>query len=234
MLEVRNLCAAYENLLVLKGISIDVGEGELVAFIGSNGAGKSTFLMTLCGVKKQTSGEIEFLGRNIAKLPPHRIFALGMVQVPQGGGLFPEMTVLENLRQGAYRSPSVKDMGKTLEEVYGYFPVLSRRWNQRAGTLSGGERQMLATGRALMACPRLLMLDEPGSGLAPIIVEKLANIMDDLHKQGLTILLVEQNAHLALALADRGFVLENGQIVLSGRASDLLQNELVEKAYLGA
>lgn len=234
MLEVRNLYAAYENLLVLKGISIDVREGELVALIGSNGAGKSTFLMTLCGVKKQTSGKIQFLGRNIDKLPPHRIFKLGMVQVPQGGGLFPEMTVLENLRQGAYRSQAVKDIGQVLEEIFGYFPVLARRKTQRAGTLSGGERQMLATGRALMACPRLLILDEPGSGLAPIIVEKLADIMDNLHKQGLTILLVEQNAHLALELADRGFVLENGQIVLSGRASELLQNDLVVKAYLGA
>jgi len=157
-----------------------------------------------------------------------------MVQVPQDGGLFPEMTVLENLRQGAYRSPAVRNMGQKLEEIYGYFPVLTQRKNQRVGTLSGGERQMLAIGRALMASPKLLILDEPGSGLAPLIVENLAMIIDHLHKQGLTILLVEQNAYLALELADKGFVLENGHIVMSGEALELLQNELIKKAYLGA
>jgi branched-chain amino acid transport system ATP-binding protein len=157
-----------------------------------------------------------------------------MVQVPQDGGLFPEMTVLENLRQGAYRSPAVKNIAQKLEEIYDYFPVLTQRKNQRVGTLSGGERQMLAIGRALMAIPKLLILDEPGSGLAPLIVENLAMIIDNLHKQGLTILLVEQNAYLALELADRGFVLENGHIVMSGEASELLHNELIRKAYLGA
>jgi len=234
MLKVRNLDVYYKNIYVLKGVSIVVREGELVTVIGSNGAGKSTFLMTLCGVIKQASGTIEFLGTSLDKLPPHRIFSLGMVQVPQDGGLFPEMMVLENLRQGAYRSPAVKDIGQKLEEIYGYFPVLSQRKNQRASTLSGGERQMLAIGRALMANPKLLILDEPGSGLAPLIVENLAEIIDNLHKQGLTILLVDQNAYLALELADKGCVLENGKIVLSGEASELLQNELVKKAYLGA
>jgi branched-chain amino acid transport system ATP-binding protein len=234
MLKVRNLDVYYRNLQVLKGVSIAVRERELVTVIGSNGAGKSTFLMTLCGVIKQASGTIEFLGTSLDKLPPHRIFSLGMVQVPQDGGLFTEMTVLENLRQGAYRSPAVKDIGQKLEEIYGYFPVLAQRKNQRASTLSGGERQMLAIGRALMASPKLLILDEPDSGLAPLIVENLAEIIDNLHKQGLAMLLVEQNAYLALELADRGFVLENGQIVLSGEAPELLQNELVKKAYLGA
>jgi branched-chain amino acid transport system ATP-binding protein len=234
MLKVENLNVYYKNIHVLKGVSIAVREGELVTVIGSNGAGKSTFLMTLCGVIKPASGTIEFLGTSLDKLPPHRIFSLGMAQVPQDGGLFSDMTVLENLRQGAYRSPAVKDMGQKLEEIYGYFPVLTQRKNQRVGTLSGGERQMLAIGRALMASPRLLILDEPGSGLAPLIVENLAEIIDHLHKQGLTILLVEQNAYLALELADRGFVLENGHIVMSGEASDLLQNEQVKKAYLGA
>jgi branched-chain amino acid transport system ATP-binding protein len=234
MLSVRDLNVYYKNIQVLKGVSIAVREGELVTVIGSNGAGKSTFLMTLCGVIKQASGTIEFMGTSLDKLPPHRIFSLGMVQVPQDGGLFPEMTVLENLRQGAYRSPAVRNMGQKLEEIYGYFPVLTQRKNQRVGTLSGGERQMLAIGRALMASPKLLILDEPGSGLAPLIVENLAMIIDHLHKQGLTILLVEQNAYLALELADKGFVLENGHIVMSGEALELLQNELIKKAYLGA
>jgi branched-chain amino acid transport system ATP-binding protein len=234
MLKVRDLNVNYKNIQVLKGVSIDVREGELVTVIGSNGAGKSTFLMTLCGVIKQTSGTTEFLGICLDKLEPHQIFSLGMVQVPQDGGLFPEMTILENLRQGAYRSPAVKNIGQKLEEIYGYFPVLTQRKNQRVGTLSGGERQMLAIGRALMASPKLLILDEPGSGLAPLIVEHLAMIIDNLHKQGLTILLVEQNAYLALELADRGFVLENGHITMSGKAPELLHNELVKKAYLGA
>jgi len=234
MLSVKDLNVYYKNIQVLKGVSIAVREGELVTVIGSNGAGKSTFLMTLCGVIKQASGTIEFMGTSLDKLPPHRIFSLGMVQVPQDGGLFPEMTVLENLRQGAYRSPAVRNMGQKLEEIYGYFPVLTQRKNQRVGTLSGGERQMLAIGRALMASQKLLILDEPGSGLAPLIVENLAMIIDHLHKQGLTILLVEQNAYLALELADKGFVLENGHIVMSGEALELLQNELIKKAYLGA
>ena len=234
MLKVKNLNVYYQNLQVLKGVSFNVREEEMVSLIGSNGAGKSTILMTLCGIKKQASGTIEFLGMSLDDLPPHRIFGLGLVQVPQDGELFTEMTVLENLRQGAYRSTAVKNIGQKLEEIYGYFPVLARRKNQRAGTLSGGERQMLATGRALMADPKLLILDEPCSGLAPLIVENLSEIIGTLHKQGLTILLVEQNAHLALELADRGCVLENGQIVLSGRASELLQNEQIKKAYLGA
>jgi branched-chain amino acid transport system ATP-binding protein len=234
MLEVSNLDVYYRNLQILRGVSIDVNEGELVTLIGNNGAGKSTLLMTLCGIIKQVSGTIEFLGTSLGKLPPHHIFRLGIVQVSQGGGHFPEMTVLENLKQGAYRSPNVKDMRQKLEEVYSYFPVLAQRRDQRAGTLSGGERQMLAIGRALMANPKLLLMDEPSSGLAPIIVENLAGIIDNLHKQGMTILLVEQNAYLALEIADRGFVLENGQIVLSGAARELMQSELVKKVYLGA
>jgi len=234
MLKVKNLDVYYENLQVLKGISIDVNEGELVTLIGSNGAGKTTFLMTLSGIIKQVSGSIEFLGTNLGKLPPHRIFSLGIVQVLQERGIFPEMTVLENLKQGAYRSPSAKIMKQKLQEIYSYFQVLAERESQKAGTLSGGEQQMLAIGRALMASPRLLLLDEPCSGLAPLIVENLAEIISNLHKQELTILLVEQNAHLALELADRGYVLENGQIVTSGKASELLQSDLVKKAYLGA
>jgi branched-chain amino acid transport system ATP-binding protein len=234
MLEARNLDVYYKHLQVLREVSIDVNEGELVTLIGNNGAGKSTLLMTLSGIIKQASGTIKFLGTSLDKLPPHHIFGLGMVQVSQEGGHFPDMTVLENLRQGAYRSPHVENMRQKLEEIYNHFPVLAQRKNQRAGTLSGGERQMLAIARALMANPKLLMLDEPCSGLAPLIVENLAEIIENLHKQRLTILLVEQNAHLALELAERGYVLEDGHIVLSGEASKLLQDDQVKRAYLGA
>lgn len=234
MLRAKNLNVYYGNLQVLRNISIDVNEGELVTLIGNNGAGKTTLLMTLCGILKQASGTIELLGTNLGKLPPHRIFKSGIVQVTQDGAIFNEMTVLENLRQGAYRSPIVKSMKQKLEEIYSYFQVLAERSNQRAGTLSGGERRMLAIGRALMANPKIILLDEPSSGLSPLVVENLAGIISNLNKHGLTTLLVEQNAFLALELADRGYVLENGQIVTSGKASELLHSELVRKAYLGA
>lgn len=234
MLRAKNLNVYHGNLQVLRDISVDVNEGELVTLIGNNGAGKTTLLMTLCGILKQTSGTIEFLGTKLGKLPPHRIFKLGLVQVTQDGEIFNKMTVLENLKQGAYRSPSVKSMKQKLEEIYTYFQVLAERSNQKAGTLSGGERRMLAIGRALMASPKLILLDEPSSGLSPLVVENLAGIISNLNKQGLTTLLVEQNAFIALELADRGYVLENGQIVTSGKASELLQSELVRKAYLGA
>jgi branched-chain amino acid transport system ATP-binding protein len=233
MLKVRNLHVYYENVQILNGISIDVSEGEMVALIGNNGAGKTTFLMSLCGIIRPASGTIEFLGTSVTKLPPHRIFRLGMVQQAQDGALFTEMTVLENLYQGAYRSPNVKTMNDKLQEVFSYFPILSERKKQKAGTLSGGEQRMLEIGRALMANPRLLLLDEPCSGLAPILVENLAEVISNLHRQGLTILLVEQNAHMALELADRGYILENGRILTSDKASNLLQSELVKRAYLG-
>jgi branched-chain amino acid transport system ATP-binding protein len=234
MLKVRNVDVYYGNLRILDGISLDVSEGEMVALIGNNGAGKTTFLMSLCGIIRATSGTIEFLRTSLAKLPPARIFRLGMVQASQDGDLFLEMTVLENLYQGAYRSPRVTNIDDGLQEAFDYFPVLAQRKRQKAGTLSGGEQRMLAIARALMANPKFLLLDEPSSGLAPIIVENLAEIIKTLHEKGLTILLVEQNAYMALGLADTGYVLENGQIVMSGKATDLLQNKQVKEAYLGA
>jgi branched-chain amino acid transport system ATP-binding protein len=234
MLKVRNVDVYYGNLRILDGISLDVSEGEMVALIGNNGAGKTTFLMSLCGIIRATSGTIEFLRTSLAKLPPARIFRLGMVQASQDGDLFLEMTVLENLYQGAYRSPRVTNIDDGLQEAFDYFPVLAQRKRQKAGTLSGGEQRMLAIARALMANPKFLLLDEPSSGLAPIIVENLAEIIKTLHEKGLTILLVEQNAYMALELADTGYVLENGQIVMSGKATDLLQNKQVKEAYLGA
>jgi branched-chain amino acid transport system ATP-binding protein len=234
MLKVSNLDVSYGNHHVLKGISLEVAEGELVAIVGSNGSGKSTLLMALSGIIRHTAGEVDFLGTNLNKYAADSIFKLGLIQVCQGGGLFPDMSVLENLKQGAYRSPATTNFNQKLEEIYTYFPKLAERKSQRAGTLSGGERQMLAIGRALMGSPRLLMLDEPSSGLSPLIVQNLMETVDNLHKKGMTTLLVEQNAHLSLEIADRGCVLENGQIVLSGRASELLGNEQVKKAYMGA
>lgn len=234
MLKVRDLDVSYGNHHVLKGISLDVAEGELLAIVGSNGAGKSTLLMALSGIVKHSAGEVEFLGTNLNKHAADSIFKLGLIQVCQGGGLFPDMSVLENLKQGAYRSPATTNINQKLEEVYSYFPKLAERKSQRAGTLSGGERQMLAIARALMGSPKLLMLDEPSSGLSPLIVQNLMDTVDRLHKKGLTTLLVEQNAHLSLEIADRGCVLENGQVVLTGKASELLGNEQVKKAYMGA
>jgi branched-chain amino acid transport system ATP-binding protein len=234
MLKVQDLQTYYGNIRVLHDVSIDVNEGEMVALIGSNGAGKTTFLMSICGILKPARGTIEFLGTNIFRMAPHKIFKTGMVQVPQETGLFPEMTVLENLKQGAYRAHTADIIDEKLEEVYGHFPILAERHNQKAGTLSGGERQMLGIGRALMAGPTLLLLDEPGSGLAPLIVENLAKAIANFHKQGLTIFLVELNAQLALEIADRGYVLENGEIVLSGKSVELMNNEQVKIAYMGA
>ena len=235
MLRVKALDVHYGAIQALTGVSIDVHEGELVTLIGANGAGKTTLLMTLSGILKPTSGTIEFLGTRIDRLSSYARISLGIVQVPQGRLLFPEMTTLENLELGAYRATDAKSksLKQKLEEIYGYFEVLKERRNQKAGTLSGGEQQMLAIGRALMANPKLLLMDEPSSGLAPLVVEELASIITNLHQKGLTILLVEQNASLALKLADRGYVLETGSIVISGKTSDLAQNELVRKAYLG-
>jgi len=189
--------------------------------------------MTLSGIKKPASGTIEFMQKRIDKLPPRKIVNLGMAQIPQGKHLFPEMTVLENLELGALRSPNSAAIRQKLQEIYSYFEVLSQRTNQKAATLSGGEQQMLAIGRALMGSPKLLLLDEPSSGLAPVLVKRLTQVISDLREQGLTILLVEQNTYLALELADRAYVLETGSIVASGKASDILQSDLVKRAYLG-
>ena len=235
MLKVRSLNVHYGAIQALKGVSINVSQGELVTLIGANGAGKTTLMMTLSGILKPTSGTIEFLGERLDQLSSYHIIDLGLVQVPQGRQLFPEMTTLENLELGAYRAKNVGNQRTEdkLEKVYGYFEILRERKNQKAGTLSGGEQQMLAIGRALMASPKLLLMDEPSSGVAPLIVEHLANIIIDLYKSGLSILLVEQNAYLALELASRGYVLENGRLVMTGQAAELLQSERVMKAYLG-
>lgn len=232
MLRVNNIDVYRGRVKVLKAVSVEVNEGELVTIIGANGAGKTTLLMTLSGLIKPTRGTVEFLGTRIDEMRPREILKLGIAQVPQGGYIFPRMTVLENLELGACQAPSatVKEM---LLRAYSNFEVLFQRRRQRAGTLSGGERQMLAIGRALMSAPRLLMLDEPSIGLSPVIAEEVVNMLVGLQKEGLTILLVEQNVHVALNIADRGCILQSGVVIASDKASNLLENAVVKKAYLG-
>lgn len=221
----------YGHIHALKGISIDVKEGEVVTLIGSNGAGKSTTLRTISGLLAPRTGKVRFRGNEIGGTPPHRVAELGIAQSPEGRRVFPRMTVLENLAMGAFihGKPDPAD----LDRVFDLFPRLKERINQQAGTMSGGEQQMLAIGRALMAHPKLLLLDEPSMGLSPILVEQIFSIIKDINKQGTTVLLVEQNALMALAVANRGYVLQTGQIVLHDHARALLANETVRKAYLG-
>ena len=233
MLSVEKIVSAYGNILALKGISLSVEEGKIVTLIGANGAGKTTLLKSISGLVKPVEGSIRFEGRDIAKMEPHEIVKRGISMVPEGRRVFPRMSVLENLEMGAYlvRDKNVFQSG--LEEAYRLFPKLKERTRQLAGTLSGGEQQMLAIGRALMSNPKLLLLDEPSMGLAPIIVEEIFGIIQDINKKGTTILLVEQNAHMALSIADTGYVLETGHVVLHDSASALLENDQVKKAYLG-
>jgi branched-chain amino acid transport system ATP-binding protein len=233
MLSVEKIVSAYGNILALKGISLFVEEGKIVTLIGANGAGKTTLLKSISGLVKPVEGSIRFEGRDISKMEPHEIVKRGISMVPEGRRVFPRMSVLENLEMGAYlvRDKNVFQSG--LEEVYKLFPKLKERTRQLAGTLSGGEQQMLAIGRALMSNPKLLLLDEPSMGLAPIIVEEIFAIIQDINKKGTTILLVEQNAHMALSIADTGYVLETGHVVLHDSASALLENDQVKKAYLG-
>jgi branched-chain amino acid transport system ATP-binding protein len=233
MLELENVHVRYGPIEALHGISLRVARGTIVTLIGGNGAGKSTTLRAISGLLAPTAGRITFEGRPIHGRSPHDVLALGIGHVPEGRQIFPDLTVWENLRLGAFRTRRVSAMRERLETVFEQFPVLRERARQLGGTLSGGEQQMLAIGRALMAGPRLLMLDEPSLGLAPIYVERVVEIVKTLNAQGISILLVEQRAHAALRIAERGYVLETGRIVLEDEGGRLLENEDVKRAYLG-
>lgn len=233
LLEIKDLEVNYGVIKAIKGVSFDVNEGEIIALIGANGAGKTTILHTITGLIQAKKGSIVFDGKELTKTPPHKIVSMGMAHVPEGRRIFQQLSVLENLKLGAYTRKDKSEIASTLKMVYERFPRLEERKNQVAGTLSGGEQQMLAMGRAMMSKPRLLMLDEPSMGLAPILVEQIFDMIKELHKQGTTILLVEQNAQMALSVADRGYVLETGRISLSGTGAELAASEDVRKAYLG-
>ena len=233
MLEVKDLQVYYGVIQALKGISFEVNQGEVIALIGANGAGKTTTLQTLTGIIPSKAGSITFEGKDITKIPAHKIVEMGMAHVPEGRRVFADMTVYENLLMGAYTRKDKNEIVQSLANVYKRFPRLEERKNQRAGTLSGGEQQMLAMGRALMSKPRIILMDEPSMGLSPIFVNEIFNIIKEVSEGGTTVLLVEQNAKKALSIADRAYVLETGNITLSGKAEDLLNDESVQKAYLG-
>ncbi|MCC7263895.1 MAG: ABC transporter ATP-binding protein [Candidatus Latescibacteria bacterium] len=233
LLELRQIHAGYGALEVLKGISLRVEEGEIVTLIGANGAGKSTTLMTISGLIRARTGEVLYDGVSLRRLAPHQIVALGLCQVPEGRRIFAELTVMENLEMGAYTRRDRAGRAGDLEQVSALFPRLRERASQKAGTLSGGEQQMLAIGRALMARPRLLLLDEPSLGLAPLLVQRIFEVIRELNSRGTTILLVEQNANEALQIAHRGYVMETGRITLEDEAGALLRNPQVREAYLG-
>jgi branched-chain amino acid transport system ATP-binding protein len=234
MLEVRDLHVHYGSIRALKGISLEVKEGEMVALIGANGAGKTTLLNTLSGFNRPKQGEILFRGGKIQGLPPDEIVARGMIQVPEGRSILTQMTVLENLEMGAYIRKDSQEVRRDLDKILERFPRLQERRGQLGGTLSGGEQQMLAIGRALMGRPQLLLLDEPSMGLSPLLVREVFQIIREIKTAGTTLLLVEQNARMALREADRGYVLENGSIVFQESAGELLKSRLVQEAYLGA
>jgi len=233
LLELDNVKTYYGNIRALKGITIDVNEGEIVCLIGGNGAGKSTTLMTISGVLTPEEGDVIYRGQSIVSLRPDSIVQMGICQVPEGRMIFPVLSVMENLDLGAYLRKDKDGIKKDLERVFGLFPILRERIKQAGGTLSGGEQQMLAIGRALMARPKLLLLDEPSLGLAPIVVDSIFDIIRQINKEGTTILLVEQNAQLALQFSHRGYVLETGEITLADTSEALRTNEQVKKAYLG-
>ena len=232
MLKIENLSVHYGMIQAVRDVSFEVNQGEIVSLIGANGAGKTTILRTISGLNQPSKGTITFEGEAIQKKAPRKIVAQGISQVPEGRHVFPGLTVLENLEMGAYLRKD-GDMQKDYEHVYEKFPILKERLNQDASTLSGGEQQMLAMGRALMSKPRLLLLDEPSMGLAPIFIQEIFNIIQEIQKQGTTVLLIEQNAKMALSVADRGYVLETGKVVLSGTGQELLESEEAKKAYLG-
>jgi len=235
MLKLDSVHTYYGNIQALKGISLEINKGEIICLIGANGAGKSTALMTISGIETPRSGTIRLDGTDITGMPPHKIVGMGMSQVPEGRRMFPSLTVSENLDMGAYLRSDKKERKHDIEYVFELFPILSKRRNQTGGTLSGGEQQMLAISRALMARPRILLLDEPSLGLAPLIVHQIFEIIVRINReQGTTIFLVEQNANMALKVADRGYVLQNGRIVKAGSATALLEDEEVRTAYLGA
>lgn len=233
MLEVKDLCVNYGMIKALKGISFDVNEGEVIALIGANGAGKTTTLHTLTSILHAKSGSIVFEGRELTKTPAHNIVKLGIAHVPEGRRIFQQLTVLDNLKLGAFIRNDKDGIAEDMEKIYKRFPRLAERKSQIAGTLSGGEQQMLAMGRALMSRPKMIVMDEPSMGLSPIMVSEIFNIITSIREDGTTVLLVEQNAKKALSIADRAYVLETGKITLSGKASDLINDEKVRKAYLG-
>ena len=233
MLELENIHTYYGNIHALKGLSIRVEQAEIVSLIGGNGAGKSTTLKTISGLLHPRHGTIRLAGEDLTKLKPHHIVQKGIVQVPEGRRIFGRLSVTENLEMGAYALKDKQKISSNLEKVFTMFPRLKERRSQLGGTLSGGEQQMLAMGRGLMADPKILLLDEPSMGLAPVLVDSIFDTIQEMHRSGTTILLVEQNARAALAVADRGYVLQTGTIVLSGDAADLRANEMVQKAYLG-
>ena len=233
ILHVEDLNVYYGSIHAVKGISFDVEEGEIVTLIGANGAGKSTTLNTVAGLLKPREGKVEFEGESLLGIPPHKIVSRGMALCPEGRRVFLQMSVRDNLEMGAFTRTNSAEVADSLEMVFERFPRLKEREGQGAGTLSGGEQQMLAMGRALMSKPRLLMLDEPSMGLAPILVQEIFNIIKALHDAGTTVLLVEQNARMALSIADRAYVLETGKVSMSGNAADLANDERVKQAYLG-
>ncbi|HEM5005697.1 TPA: ABC transporter ATP-binding protein [Streptococcus suis] len=233
MLEVKNLSVNYGVIEAVKDVSFEVNEGEVVTLIGANGAGKTSILRTISGLVRPPAGTISFLGNEIQKVPARKIVADGLSQVPEGRHVFAGLTVMENLEMGAFLRNNREENQANLKKIFARFPRLEERKNQDAATLSGGEQQMLAMGRALMSQPKLLLLDEPSMGLAPIFIQEIFDIIQDIQKQGTTVLLIEQNANKALAIADRGYVLETGKVVLSGTGKELLASEEVKKAYLG-
>ncbi len=233
MLEIKDLEVYYGMIQAIKGVSFEVNEGEVIALIGANGAGKTTILHTITGLLEAKKGSVSFDGKDITKIPAHKIVSMGMAHVPEGRRVFANLSVLQNLKMGAYTRKDKNEIEETLKNVYKRFPRLEERQNQLAGTLSGGEQQMLAMGRALMSHPRIILMDEPSMGLSPIFVNEIFDIIKEVSAGGTTVLLVEQNAKKALSISDRAYVLETGKIVLSGNADDLLNNDSIKKAYLG-
>ena len=233
MLEVKNIEVYYGMIQAIKGISFEVNQGEVIALIGANGAGKTTTLHTLTGLLSPKSGSVIFEGKDITKTPAHKIVSMGIAHVPEGRRVFADLSVYQNLRMGAYTRKDKKEIEESLQMIYKRFPRLEERKNQRAGTLSGGEQQMLAMGRALMSKPKLIVMDEPSMGLSPIFVNEIFDIIQEISKAGTTVLLVEQNAKKALAISNRAYVLETGKIVLEGDASVLMNDDSIKKAYLG-